>query len=305
MTLTAVAFNPEVLLTQASVTQFLSGEQEADEIVRSSPLAPSLTSPLHRHSWAWIDAKELYYLFSSFVLTVASCVLQAVCLTDLHKKTWVMSCHAMADATAIKAQKVFQANLLSRSINAHRKDTSDYFLQQPVRTSFATPPDSTSLNSFHKDGLCRGMCFWFIYLYFKTQGSFTDPEQHVRAIGQQFEQGAPRQAAFLHSLMVLPSLYDLLRLNVREENSKFKVAETTPEQIFHEFQSRAPGVYGIYTPSHQVVYIKVDDDRQYLFDPNTGCIKITSDKLFKNAMESYFETHDSRQDIFIDKYSPR
>jgi hypothetical protein len=215
-----------------------------------------------------------------------------------------MSRHAMADATAIKVQKVFQMHLLSRSINTHRKDTSDYYLQAPIRTPFVTHPNPLSLNFFHQDGICRGMCHWFVFLYFKTQGHFADPEQHIRAVGQQFEQGAPCQAAFLHSLS-LPPLYDLLGLNVQENNSKINVTGKTTEQILREFQCRVPGVYGIYTSSHQLIYIKIDDNHQYLFEPNTGCIKITSTQLFKNAIERYLESHNNAQEIFIDKYSPR
>jgi hypothetical protein len=305
MATTTAVFNPQVLLTPTTIAHFLNGEQEAAEIARFVPPTSTSTSALHTHFWdAWIDTDELYSLFSSSILTIASYLLHAVCLTDLSKKTWVMSRHAMADATAIKTQKIFQANLLSRSINMHRKDTSDYFLQKPIRTSFVTHPDSTSLNFFHQEGVCRGMCHWFIYLYFKTQGRFTDLEQHVRAVGQQFEQGASRQPAFLHSL-TLPPLYDLLRLNVHQDNSRISVAGKTPELILREFQARVPGVYGIYTSSHQVVYIKIDDNRQYLFEPNTGCLKITSTQLFKNAMERYFETHDNTRDILIDRYSPR
>jgi hypothetical protein len=302
---TAIAFTPQVLMTQATVECFLNGEQEAAEISRFTPPASTSMSSHHGRLWdAWIDTDELYSLFSSFFLTVASYLFHAVCLIDLSKRTWVMSRHAMADATAIKTQKIFQANLLCRSINTHRKDTADYFLESPIPTPFVAHPNSTSLNFFHQDGICRGMCHWFIYLYFKTQGCFTDPEQHVRAVGQQFEQGASRQPAFLHSL-TLPPLYDLLRLNVHQDNSKVRVTGTTPEQVLREFQCRAPGVYGIYTSSHQVVYIKIDDSRQYLFDPNIGCLKITSTQLFKNAMDRYFETHDNTRDILIDRYSPR
>ena len=215
-----------------------------------------------------------------------------------------MSRHAMANATTIKVHKIFQENLLSRSINTHREDTSDYYLQHPLRIPFITHPTPTSLNFFHKEGLCRGMCHWFIFLYFKTQAHFTDPDQHVHAVGQQFEKGAARQPAFLHSL-TLPSVYDLLRLDVHQDNSRMSVVGKTIEQILHEFQCRIPGVYGIYTSSHQVVYIKVDDAHQYLFDPKTGCIKISSLELFKNAMKHYLESHDNTKDLSIDKYSSR
>ena len=290
--MTTVTFNPHALQAQASVAQFLNGEQEANEILRS------VSVPTHGS-----DTNELYCLFSGFVLTITSYFLHAICLTHLSKKTWVMSRHAMTDAAAIKAQKVFRENLLSRSTNSHRLDTSDYYLQSPLRIPFVTQPNFESLNFFHQDGICRGMCLWFIFLYFKTQGRFIDPKQHVRAVGQQFEQGAARQPAFLHSLALAP-VYDLLKLSVQQDNSKISAAGKTQEQILSEIQCRSPGVYGIYTSLHQVVYIKIDDYEQYLFDPNIGCIKISSRPLFKNAMERYLESHDNTRDILIDRYSP-
>lgn len=298
--MTINTFNPQILQHSATVAQFLNGEQEAAEILRSRSVAT--TTSLKSRSWA--AGNELYDFFSSCVLEVASYFLHAICLKQLSKKIWVMSCHAMADATAIKAQKVFRENLLSRSINAHRKDTSDYYLHSSLRIPFATHPDSTRLNFFHQNGICRGMCAWFIFLYFKTQGHFTHPEQHVRAVGQQFEQGAARQPALLHSL-TLPPLYELLKLNVHQDNSQISTTGKTQEQILRGIQCRIPGVYNIYTSTHQLVYIKIDDNEQYLFDPNTGCIKLSSIQLFKKAMESYFESHDYTRDILIDRYSSR
>jgi hypothetical protein len=298
---TVATFDPQILSTSASIAQFLNGDQETGEIFRFAAPASTSTS-FYKEQDIGTVINKLYYLFSNFALTVASYLLHAVRLTDLSKKTWVMSRHAMADASAIKTEKIFQEHLLSRSINTHRKDTSDYFLLPPMHTSLDTHPNLNSLNFFHENGMCRGICHWFIYLYFKTQSHFTDSEQHLRAVGKQFEQGAPRQAAFLNSL-ALPSLYNLLRLEVRRDYSKIEVAGKIPEQIFREIQCRVPGVYGIYTSSHQVVYIKINDNLQYLFDPTKGCIKITSTQIFKNAMEPYFNTHDNTQEILIDNYT--
>ncbi|MGC1879014.1 MAG: hypothetical protein WA678_06540 [Rhabdochlamydiaceae bacterium] len=290
-------FKPDVLLTQASAARFLNGEQEAAEIMHRTT-SSSTSSDQGR------STDQLYYQVSGIILTVTSYLLRLVCLSHLSKRVWVMSRHAIADATAIKTQKIFQATLLARSINTHRKETADYYLQPPLQTPFATCPKATRLNFFHREGVCRGMCFWFIFLYFKTQHHFSNPEQHVRAVGQQFSQGASRQSAFLHSLQLTP-LYDLLHLNVHQENSKISVAGKSQETILREFQLRVPGVYSIITSSHQVVYIKIDDNTEYLFDPNLGCIKITSTQLFKNAMERYINNHDPSCEILVDRNSPR
>ncbi len=302
-TTTTTSFDPSVLLSPESVAHFLNGEQAAAEILRYTPATTS-TSLGRTWNSSWIDLDDIYYLFYGAALTVASYALHMVCLRDLSKKTWVMSQHAFTDATAIKTQKVFQANLLSRAINAHRMDTADYFLQRSLRIPFPTHPNVASVDFFHQDGVCRGMCHWFVFLYFKTRAQFTHSEDHIRALGQQFAKGAPREAAFLQSL-TLPPAYDLLHLQLRQDYSRISPGGKTIDQIAREFQCRLPGVYGIYTSTHQVVYIKINDNVEYLFDPNEGCIKIGSTELFKKAMERYFETHDNTKEIFVDAYTPR
>src|SRR6185369_16926526 len=135
-------------------------------------------------------------------------------------------------------------------------------------------------------GICRGMNYWFIHLYFKTRHLFSDVEMQLAAVGKQFEQGASQQAVLLHSIN-LPSVYDLLKLNVRQDYSVISVEGRTQEQIINAMQMRPPGVYGIYTSSHHVVYIKVDESRHYIFDPNIGVVKVSTPALFKTAMENY------------------
>ncbi|MBS0604186.1 MAG: hypothetical protein JSS60_04000 [Verrucomicrobia bacterium] len=299
--MTATTFQADSFLNPTSLHRFLSGDSEALDIVRT-PQASSLGRTWNDDSW--LDTDELYYLATNFFLTIGSYILHAVCMYDLSKRVWVESRHAMANATAIKTAKVFRENLLSESINTHRIDTADYFLQPPARTTLATHPTAGSLRFFHQDGICRGMCHWFIHLYFKTRGRITDSDHHMAAIGKQFEQGASRQAAFLHSLD-FPPMLDLLGLNVQTDLAKISTTGKTEERIIKEIQVRPPGVYGLYTTTHQLVYIKLDLDRQYLFDPNKGVVKVTSPDLFKKAMERYFETHDHTKEILLDRYSPR
>lgn len=305
MATTTSSFNPAVLLSAQSAGQFLNGQRAADEIRRYTPAASTTTA--HGRNWnsSWIDRDEFYSIFWGFALTVASYLLHGLCFRDFSKKVWVMSRHAIDNGMAIKTQKIFQENLLSRSINTHRLDTADYFLQPTMRVPFDTIPNS-GLQFFQEEGVCRGMCFWFVYLYFKTRGQFADVEQHLRAVGQQFAQGAPCEAAFLQSLNPeKPAFNDLLGLTVHWDYSKIRTTGKTIEQIRREFYLRPPGLYGIYTSSHDLIYIKIDENREYLFEPNKGVIRLASTELFKKAMERYFESHDNSIDIVIDKYTPR
>lgn len=301
--MTTTTFQPDFLQSRSSLNRFLFGDEEAASILRTVP-SPTTTNLGRSWSNSWIDFNELHSLAEGYFLTIASYFLYSLCITDLSNRVWVQSRHALSNALAIKTNQVFQTNLLAKSVNTHRLDTADYFLLSPAKTTLGTHPSQGVLNFFHPNGVCRGMCHWFVHLYFKTRGRLPNADQHVKAVGQQFEQGASRQASFLHSLN-LPPIYDLLRLNVRTDYLQMSTTNKTNDQLIAELQLRPPGVYGIYTSTHQVVYIKVSESEQYLFDPNTGVIKVNASLLFKKGMERYFDSHDQTKKIYVDYYTPR
>jgi hypothetical protein len=293
-----ITLQTDFLRSQASINQFISGQAEVAAILRTPSPATRTKEPTGS------TLNKVRYFASGFFLTIASYLLHLLCMNKLSKRVWVESRHAIKNATTVKTDALFQQTFLAKSINTHRLDTADFFLLPPKKTTFATHPTPGMLNLFHEDGVCRGMCHWFVYLYFKTRDRMPDTDQHLRAVGQQFAQGAPRQAAFLQSLD-FPPIYDLLRLQVGTDDSKISTTNKTEDKIISEFQHRNPGVYGIYTSSHQVIYIKISELKQYLFDPNEGVMKIASPLLFKKAMARYFESHDNTKDIYVDLYTPR
>jgi hypothetical protein len=298
------AFNPEILRSPALLAHFLDGAEETAAILRArqTPATPPLAG---RWSVACLaELEEVYHLTSMLVLTVISYLLHGLCMTDLSKRVWVLSRHEQANGTIIKAQKVFQDTLLARSINTHRKDSADFYLQKPMSTTLPGRAEPINLNFFQERGACRGMCHWFVYLYFKTLNQFTDPQEHMRAIGMQFEQGASKQAAFICSLYPVEQIYQLLHLNFRGDYLRINPLNKSHEQLIGEIQQCTPGIYGIYTANHQLVYAKSNDGHQFLFDPNKGTFVVDSPILFKKAMAQYFEKHDSLQEIYIDRYSP-
>ncbi len=302
--MTTTTFQSDFLQSQTSLNRFLSGDEQAAEILRATPSPAASTTQGRTWNNSWIDFDELHSLASGYFLTIASYFLHAICMTGLSKKVWVQSRHALSDAEAIKTSQIFQEKLLAKSVNTHRVDTPDYFLRSPAKTTLKTHPTQGTLNFFHQDGICRGMCHWFVHLYFKTRSRQPDADQHLKAIGQQFEHGASRQSAFLHALD-FPAIYDLLPLSVRTDYSQIPTTGKTENLLIAELQLRPPGVYGIYTSTHQLVYIKINESQQYLFDSNTGVVKVDSSLLFKKAMERYFETHDQTQKIYVDIYTPR
>lgn len=292
-------FSPDILQNPTTLARFLSGKEEAAAVVQAghSTLAGRwvVTEPS-----CW---QEMYLSLSSLVLMIASYALQTLCMTDLSKRAWVLSRHQSAQMRVLETQKIFQNNVISRSINTHQIDTADFYLQHPLSTNLPRT-EAARIPFFYSWGICHGMCHWFIHLFFKTYGHFPNAEQHLCALSTQFEQGAPRQAAFLQAPEVFSSIADLLKLDVQKDYKLIDPRVSTHEQIIRGIQSCEPGVYGIYAGNHQVAYIKYAD-KQFLFDPNRGVIKVDSPDLFLKAMESYLKVQDHGLDILIDRYLPR
>ncbi len=288
------------LSSPATLSQFLSGNREASEITHPGS-APYTSANGEKAPGGW---DELYYWATGLFLTMRSYFYHVVGMTDLSKRTWVDSRHAFANATQIKTREVFQKNLLARSINTHRVGSEDFYLRPPEKTTMKTHPVPESLQFFYDKGVCRGMCHWFAHLYFKTRGRFSNPDEHFKSVGRQFERGAPNQAALLQGLELAP-VYAHLGFDARLDYSKLSIAGKTHDQCIGLLQLRPPGVYGIYVSNHQVLYIKVDETHQYLFDPNTGAIKVDSPAMLKMAMEPYLTAHDTKNEIYFDLYTPR
>jgi hypothetical protein len=284
----AAATSP-FLYPHRTIAQFLSEE--------SPPAVTTEKGP--ETDW---DALHLWA--TGIFLTLKSYFLHLTGMTDLSKRVWVESRHILASSSELKTTQVFQKNLLAKSINTHRLDSDAYYLRPTEKTRLETSPVAGSLQFFHDRGMCRGMCHWFAHLYFKTLGKPGDREEHIKGVGRQFEIGAPRQAAFLNSLQLSP-LYTYLGIENRPDHSKLTVQGKTQSELIAAIQLRFPGVYGIYTSTHQLLYLKVDEARQYLFDPNVGVIRIDSPALFETAMQPYFATHDPVKEIHIDLYTPR
>jgi hypothetical protein len=287
-------FNPDILQSRETLARFLSGSDAVQEIVSAGPPA--------RLNDRW-DAciLEFAHIAAGTFLTAVSYLLHAICLSDLSKRAWVISRHELSNASIIRTQQVFQQNLLVRSVNTYRKDTADYYLQPSLKA--ALPTGEAEVKAFNHLGLCRGMCFWFLQLYFKTQGRFANEEARITAVGRQFENGASRQAAFLHAVPV-ETLCDLLGTFNFREHAKISTQNRTYDQIIQEFQNCPQGIYGMYFSDHMMLYIR-GTAQDFLFNPSNGSLKIASQHLFKKALEDYFENHDHNREIILDCYTPR
>jgi hypothetical protein len=289
-------YTPEVLSSRDSFQRFLSGDEAA------AALRPGQHNLAHRWDATDFEVKEYCHWATTLFLTAVSYLLQGLCLTSLSNRVWVLSRHELAEARFAKAVRVFQDNLITRSINAYREEDAEFYSQIP--TSITASPEPRPLN-FESFGLCRGMCYWYMHLFFKTQLRFVDPIEHLRALGDLFAQGAPIQAVLLHALPTEDDfLYEMADLDVEEGHAAIPTKDKRDEALIAEINRLDPGKYYIYTSNHVVVFIKMAN-QQFIFDPSTGTINVTSPLLFQNAMSCYFDLHDREKEIVIDRCMPR
>jgi hypothetical protein len=314
MTMTVDTFRPEILNSPPSLMRFLSGEDEVRAI--QSILTNnqnSAVSALYADRWdvAYLpDFKEIYHYLYASLLTLISCALSTMCMRDFSNRVWVLSKHEYSEAEILKTQRVFQGHFLASSINTHRLDTADFYLQSPIQVTLPGQNTTRQMEFFQDKGICRGMCYWFAFLFFKTLDRATDPQEYIRAIGKQFEQGAPMQAAFLQAISSSHSpldpafnsaFYGLLNLHAQQDYLRIDPRSQTPEQIVEQLQNCGPGVYGLYIGMHQMLYIKwLGTQHQFLFDPSRGVFKVDSPALFKEAIGRHLQNANV---MLIDRYT--
>lgn len=299
-----VAFRPEILTSAPLLSNFLSDNEAVQAILqaRQDPAMPRLSD---RWDVEYLQevASEVYHLLTSLVLSITSWVFYAFCLSDLSKRVSILSGYHQHQAQRFGVRRIFEENLLATSFNCHRLDTVDVYLQPTLPLQIGIHQMPVSL--YQPQGLCKGTCHWLVHLFFKTQNQFTSSEEHLRAIGRQFEEGGSRQVALLQSLPP-PLIYEVLPINVHLNYLAINPQNKTLQEIVDEIQTCEPGgVYALYTSTHQLLYHKNRNGEQFLFDPNLGVVKADSYPVFRKIIGRYLAEHDTSHEILIDLYTPR
>lgn len=196
-------------------------------------------------------------------------------LTSASRTVELINLHLCCTKNHLIAIKRHGLDLLSLSRNCHELESREFYLQEPIQIASIrnkemralTIPTSTEFKFFHSKGLCRGMCFWFIYLYFTTVSDYTDKIEHITAVAKQFEEGAPSPAALLHSLIGIE--YPLLSLLGSVKHVSF----IEFEKNVASFAKYPPGVYSMGLGTHRLNYIKFSETEAVIFDPNMGAFR--------------------------------
>ncbi|MBS3903117.1 MAG: hypothetical protein KGZ30_01940 [Anaplasmataceae bacterium] len=181
-------------------------------------------------------------------------------------------------------QKFFGKQFLVRSINLPNLQRADVFAHPTMQRS-ALPDDAVrqlidpsfeELDFLNNKGVCLGTCEWFAYLYFKTNYLFSNAQQHLIAIANQFKEGAPVEAQVLQKLQCTtldesPHLHLSKKPFIDLSNTGTPIQQIT--RLTCSLLKAPPGFYTIQTSSHRLNWIKSRNNTSYLHDPNCGLIK--------------------------------
>ncbi len=309
-------FSPQILDCAIQLRAYLSGQESINQIIQWS--ATPLLTPSNKLNNRWEMVKwEIYSIFQdiyALFLCAASSLLNCLGVIDLAKRCHVASRQEMASTLFLTHFNEIGDNFLMISINTHRTDTSDLYLHpflepssHPLFEIQSIDKQKQGINFFHWYGVCRGMSDWFFHLYFKTQAYFTDPDEHIKAVTQQFEAGAPREASLLHSLNeeAPTELLNLDRhLNVLQCNPICQ----TDKQIAEELCTLPPGTYALYSSCHRVNWINLGGSRGYFYNPSFGSDRIQDIDDLTKSIKAFIKTHhpfETNRHIFADRIVPR
>jgi hypothetical protein len=162
----------------------------------------------------------------------------------------------------------------------------------------------------HNQGICRGISFWFLYLYLKTKDQFSDPRNHMAALGKQFVHGGGVDPTLLQSIYLQKGKLLGLNIGTQPAHSRAKgcsLMEYIPAEwrssaleITCQLQNMPAGAYKIGLPKHAISFVKIHDKLGYFFDPDDGIMEINGDavgeKLYQLISLSITETGETDKD---------
>ena len=138
------------------------------------------------------------------------------------------------------------------------------------------------------NGLCRGMCDWFNFLYENTKLSFVDRpiEDHLKAIASLFRDGAPIEGFLCH---LHPGINKIKSSVYLVSHNIHVFARPLDVKKVKTYLKQLPlGFHHVSFNRHVINIIKASNDCTYIWDPNMGLIKI-KDLNFEDAFFNYFK----------------
>jgi hypothetical protein len=273
------SFNPAVLNSYDSLSRYLSGQEELQEILE----APKQAGPvLSNWEIVWICIKLPFDLLIHAILAAVSELYQKFGYQDLAKRCKVLSNYLLYDLQTLRTQLVFKEKFIARSFAHYHPDHHQIYLQPPIqpddlqdeRVKEVAYSDFPT-QFYHENGLCRGQAHWFFHIFTQLSSHFKgDLEGQIRAAARVLEKGGCPKAGLVHAL------YDpereLFNFQIRALFSLNQRNFTTHAAGVARLNAFETGCYQVNFANHFLHFIKEADGSGYIIDPAYGVFKLST-----------------------------
>lgn len=295
-------FSPHHLQDFSQLQTLFSGEHE----LKNYAPTPIQKETLYFNRWkvALILITAPLRIITALFLEAIGYLTFALCLEKLSRPVFTLSSFVMRDLEVLTTQLDFGKNLIIPAGHFHALGTRDVYGRDPIerekipskeiRDKLFSHPDFDTLTFYHTNGMCRGGCYWFNFLFLKALQTMTFEEAALFA-AKQFEYGMPRQAALIQTMGGIgPHILNL-------EAFDTLVFEKEDLSLLSPFIERLPdGIYLVGLHDHCISYLKAGK-KSYLWDYNKGLIRAEHPAMVIERIGPYLKERSDR--LFFRKHS--
>ena len=231
-------FNPSVFDSYENLQRFFNSSDAVDKVLsRSGKPTSKVFCPLNPNlRGIWCVAQLATAPFRWIGAVALKCIAQIASLLGAKgfKKQAKMASRRLDAGFSLHSDNPTKLFFIQKTEN-HANDRGIVSKAQPIPGDQIQDPrvrnrtflrEENNQVDFHASGVCRGICDWFIYLYFKTQHQFSDPRNHMIALGKQFSKGGGVEPTLLQSLHLKNG--KLLNMKIGEQMGRVWVWKETP-----------------------------------------------------------------------------
>lgn len=207
---------------------------------------------------------------------------------------------------------LYKAKGLETAIRFLKEKFSKDSLEQPLEAFYfqikkleQETQKIQTISLYSPEGVCRGASLWFIYLFLKTKNFFPDPKKNLLAVSQQFITGMPKQATILQAFDRVEAFLKLRKYNQESQNISLYELDAHAESARTKMHSLPQGIFRVGCYRHSLVYIKLSEGEQYVWDPRCGLMPTSADQLLKMIKKYYYKPGDPSSHISFDLYENR
>ncbi len=143
---------------------------------------------------------------------------------------------------------------------------------------------------------------WFIFLYLRTKPLFRDSGKQLLAIAREFESGAPRQASLLQAFDDSDDLLKLEKTKMKEHKVSLYELDHHHKRAEDKIKSLESGIYRVGVYGHSLVYLKISENEQYVWDPEFGLYPMDGEEMLQMVLKHHHVPGDPRSMIYFHKY---